>query len=64
MKVTELSLEERTELKRSYYCNVIYAGERVSYLELAHIDDLVTDDEINEVYAQIVFSEEDYLCNQ
>ena len=56
MKVTELSLEERTELKRSYYCNVIYAGERVSYLELAHIDDLVTDDEINEVYAQIVFS--------
>ena len=60
MNVTELSPNQLTELKQSYYCHVSHADEGVSWGELAGIDKLVTDEEVKEYYAEVEFVEDDF----
>lgn len=55
--VFDLSREQMTQLKQSYYCE---RNENVSWGELAEIDSLVTDKEIQEAYFDTWFSEDDF----
>ncbi len=61
--VRELSADELTELKQSYYCNELHEDEGVSLGELLMINDLVTDEEVFDRYKDTVFVEEDFFCN-
>ncbi len=58
MRVNELTRDQRTQLKQSYYCE---HNENVSWGELAEIDALVSDDTINKEYAHTTFVEEDFF---
>lgn len=58
--VKELSREELIELKQSYYTN---KNKNVSWGELADIDNLVSDEEIFEEYADTDFVDEDFSVN-
>jgi len=63
MKVTELNKEQLTELKERYYTEKqAELGEGVSYGELANIDNLITDEEIIQVYNDTIFSNDDFFC--
>ena len=57
MKVNELTQNQLRQLKESYYTEKHIS---VSYGELAMIDNLVSDDEIFEVYSCTNFVEEDF----
>lgn len=57
MKIEDLTREQLIELKQRYYTE---RNENVSYGELAHIDVLVSDNEIFEEYGHITFVEEDF----
>lgn len=62
MTVFDLTRDEKRELKCKYL-----AGKEekdLSYSEVANIDLLVTDSEIEEVYADTYFSPDDFLCNE
>lgn len=64
MKVTELSRDELTELKTRYYSDLLdRKGETPSYGELSAIDELVTDEEVYQEYADVDFVEEDFFGN-
>ena len=60
MTVKELSREQLTELKQSYYCNEVREGEGVSYGELATIDELVSDEEVFDFYDGTYFVDDDF----
>ena len=60
MTVKELSREQLTELKQSYYCNEVREGECVSYGELAAIDELVSDEEVFDFYDGTYFVDDDF----
>ena len=64
MKVTELTRDELTELKTRYYSDLLdQRGETPSYGELSAIDELVTDEEVYQEYADVDFVEEDFFGN-
>ena len=60
MKVTELTTEEKRELKERYYME---KNQNVSYGELATIDKRVTDKEIFEYFENVNFVKDDFFCN-
>lgn len=59
MNVKELNLDQINELKQKYY---MQKHEKVSYDELANIDDYVTNEEIVEEYMGIDFVNDDFFC--
>ena len=64
MKVTELTRDELTELKTRYYSDLLdRLGETPSYGELSAIDELVTDEEVYEEYADVDFVKDDFFGN-
>ncbi len=64
MKVTELTRGELTELKTRYYSDLLdQRGETPSYGELSAIDELVTDEEVYQEYADVDFVKDDFFGN-
>lgn len=62
MTVFDLTRDEKRELKSRYLAD---KEERdLSYGELANIDLLVTDSEIEDVYCDTYFSPDDFFCNE
>lgn len=57
MKFKDLNREQIEQLKQRYYCD---RNENVSYGELADIDELVTDKEVEEEFGDMLFTEEDF----
>ena len=57
MKFKDLNREQIEQLKQRYYCD---RNENVSYEELADINELVTDKEVEEEFGDIFFTEEDF----
>ena len=57
MSIKELNKEQLEQVKEHYYCE---NNERVSWGELACINDLVSDEEIFEAYKDYIFTEEDF----
>lgn len=57
MRFKDLNREQIEQLKQRYYCD---RNENVSYGELADIDELVTDKEVEEEFGDITFTEEDF----
>ena len=58
MTVYELTREQLMQLKQAYYEE--QHPEGVSYGELADIDELVTDEEIQAEYDGVMFGEDDF----
>lgn len=58
MTFKELNRNQIEQLKQRYYCD---RNENVSYEELVDIDELVTDEEIEEEYGATFFVEEDFF---
>lgn len=64
MKVTELTRDELTELKTRYYTDLLdKRGESPSYGELSAIDELVSDEEVYQEYADVDFCKDDFFGN-
>ena len=64
MTVYDLNREQLTELKQSYYTQLLdERGESPSYGELADIDDYVSDEEIFDAYAGTDFVPDDFFCS-
>ena len=57
MKLKDLSKEQIIQLKQKLYCE---RNENVSYGELADINNLVSNEEIEKEYNDISFVEEDF----
>lgn len=57
MSVKELNEKQLTQLKQHYYCE---NNDRVSWGELADINNLVSDGEIFEEYQSTYFVEDDF----
>lgn len=57
MNFKDLSKEQVNQLKQRLYCE---RNENVSYGELANIDSLVSDEEVEKEYGDISFVEEDF----
>lgn len=62
MTVFDLTRDEKRELKSRYLAEK--EEKDLSYGELANIDLLVTDSEIEDVYADTYFSPDDFFCNE
>ena len=60
MKVTELNREQLLQLKQKYLCET--QDETVSYGELAAADELVTDAQVFEMFADYDFVPEDFFA--
>ena len=61
MTIEELTPEQLTQVKQNYYTQKqAEKGEGVSYLELATINELVTDAEIIEHYKGVIFVPDDF----
>ena len=61
MTIHELNTDQLTQVKQNYYTQKqAEKGEGVSWGELAQINDLVSDAEIIEQYAGVVFSPDDF----
>lgn len=58
MKVTELSRDQLVELKQHYLCDTSY---HVYTSELADADNIISDEEIFEEYADTEFTEDDFI---
>ena len=65
MKVTELTRDELIELKQRYLMEQREEAheDEPSYGELSAIDELVTDEEVYQEYADVDFVEEDFFGN-
>lgn len=62
MTVYDLTKDEKRELKSNYLAS---KEERdLSYGELANIDLLISDSEIEDVYCDTYFSPDDFFCNE
>ena len=59
MSVYELSKNQLIELKQNYLCEV---QKNVSYGELCDADNIVSDEEVFQVYSCTDFSLEDFMC--
>lgn len=59
MSVYELSKNQLIELKQNYLCEV---QKNVSYGELCDADNIISDEEIFQVYSCMDFSSEDFMC--
>lgn len=62
--VKQLSKDELTELKQQYFLNKNNGSFDTSYVELAAIDELVTDQEVYNAYSDTLFVKDDFSCNQ
>lgn len=60
MTIFDLTKEEKQELKSNYLAG---KGKDLSMAELANIDALVSDSEIEEVYCDTYFTPDDFFCN-
>lgn len=58
MTIKDLTPEQKLELKQ----NFLTKDHDVSYGELASADELVTDEQLEEEYGHVVFSEDDFFC--
>lgn len=58
MNLKELNKNQIEQLKQRYYCD---RNKNVSYGELIDIDELVSDEEIEEEYGATFFVEEDFF---
>lgn len=58
MTFKELNRNQIEQLKQRYYCD---RNENVSYGEFVDIDELVSDEEIEEEYGATFFVEEDFF---
>lgn len=64
MKVTELNRDQLIELKQAMLTERNdAAGEGTSYGELADVDELITDAEVYEAYADTEFSTDDFFAS-
>lgn len=59
MRLNDLTREQIISLKESL---LVERTPNVPYGELCDADDLVTDDEIIDLYEDTIFSEEDFPC--
>ena len=61
MTIKELTPEQLTQVKQEYYTRKLEEqGQSISYLELATVNELVTDAEIIEAYAGTEFTPGDF----
>lgn len=61
MDIKELTPEQRTQVKQMMLTNCANDEHRdVSMAELADADELVSDEELDEEYAGVYFSEDDF----
>lgn len=58
MTIDELNTEQKQQLKINYY---IEKYDDISYSDMANIDNIVSDTEIDDEYGSIEFVEEDFL---
>lgn len=58
MTIKELSEEQKLELKQ----NFLTKDNDVSYGELASADELVSDEELEEEYGNVEFTDDDFFC--
>lgn len=65
MSVKELTKGQKTELKQKYYDEKLQEKEdrTISYYEMSIIDDLVSDEEIENEYDYISFVNDDFFTN-
>lgn len=65
MSVKELTKGQKTELKQRYYDEKLQEKENrtSSYYEMMIIDDLVSDEEIENEYGYITFVNDDFFTN-
>lgn len=65
MKLSDLTNEQRLELKQEIVKDRReHIGEGVSYGELAHADELVDDEVLEEAYDGTEFSPDDFSCGE
>ena len=65
MSIKELTKRQKTELKQRYYDEKLLEKENrtSSYYEMMIIDDLVSDEEIENEYGYITFVNDDFFTN-
>lgn len=65
MNIKELTKGQKTELKQRYYDEKLQNEEdrTISYYEMSIIDDLVSDEEIENEYGYISFVNDDFFTN-
>lgn len=65
MSVKELTKGQKTELKQRYYDEKLQETENrtMSYYEMMIIDDLVSDEEIENEYDYVSFVNDDFFTN-
>lgn len=64
MNVTDLSRDQLIELKGDYICTRNdEQGERTYWSDFADADELVSDEEVYEVYADVDFVNDDFMCS-
>ena len=65
MSVKELTKGQKEELKQRYYDEKLQEKENrtMSYYEMSIIDDLVSDEEIENEYGYISFVNDDFFTN-
>jgi hypothetical protein len=59
MTIKDLSAEQKLELKQ----NFLTKDHDVSYGELACADELVSDEELEEEYGNVEFTDDDFFCS-
>lgn len=60
MTVQQLNRDQREQLKQTYYCEHINSNP--TWGELAGIDALVSDEEIDAEYAGVEFTDDDFFA--
>jgi len=65
MNIKELTKGQKEELKQRYYDEKLQEKEdrTISYYEMMIIDDLVSDEEIENEYGYITFVNDDFFTN-
>ena len=65
MSVKELTKGQKEELKQRYYDEKLQEKENrtISYYEMSIIDDIVSDEEIENEYGYISFVNDDFFTN-
>ena len=65
MNIKELTKGQKTELKQRYYDEKLQEKENrtMSYYEMSIIDNLVSDEEIENEYGYISFVNDDFFTN-
>ena len=65
MYVNELTRGQKSELKQKYYDELLMKMENrnISYGEIANIDDIISDEEIENAYGNVVFTNDDFFTN-